>query len=290
MKKLLVILALLFPFSAFAGDYLPYRIVGVPTGTVPYFFGPNAFPVPDMMKNTSSHFSVELDADYAVGNLSPRQDRTFTSVFAVRFPLWSDRVNLSVYGQIHEWYWDNEEVRALRKVDPKYPLSGNTAGDAYFSLDMRLLEERSWLPRLTFRVALKTASGDKYEEARYFDAPGYHFDFCATKTFRISDESFFRAFSASLNAGFVCWQTDMGAQNDALLCAASLGVETSLANLSFDYGGYSGIEKSHDAPTTFKIKLELLPDSSFSPVLFFQKGVRDWPFSQFRFGVKYSFL
>ncbi len=269
--------------------YLPYNIVGDPSGTAPYFFGPSAFPIPDMLKNTSGRFQCQLNGDFSWGNLTPATDYAATFGFKLVIPLWTERANLSAYGQFHEWYWDTPEVRAVRRVDPKYALNGNCAGDVYISMDMRVLNESKYVPRTTVRATIKTASGDDYEKARYFDAPGYIFDACLTKTVPFACDVFFKCISASFNFGFVCWQTDMGCQNDAFLFAGSVELDTKYVNASVDLGKFSGREHYFDQPTSLKVRLEVLPEKRLNPFVLYQKGLKDWPFRQIRGGLTYTF-
>ncbi|MBO4499685.1 MAG: hypothetical protein J5732_05475 [Bacteroidaceae bacterium] len=269
------------------GD-LPYNIIGDPSGTAPYFFGPYAFPVPDILKNTVKNVTVGLTGEYTLGSLTPAKDHTAAVGFSVRLPLWTDRANLSVYGQFHEWYRDTPESRIVRRVSDKYALDGHCAGDVYVSIDMRLLSEKKYVPLVTLRAALKTASGDDYEKARYFDAPGYHFDMSVTKTFHFIRRGFFRSVSASLNTGFLCWQTDIGCQNDAWMFAGSVQLNTKAVNLSVDVGGYYGREKYYDSPQSLKVIAEFLPDKAVSPLFIYQKGLKDWPFEQFKIGLTYT--
>ncbi len=271
-----------------AQEYLPYSIMGHPSGTAPYFFGPSAFPVPDMAKNTSGSVKCQLNGDFSWGHLAPTTDYAATFGFDLKIPLWTDRANLCIYGQFHEWYWDTPEVRKLRRVKPEYALNGNCAGDAYVSIVMRVLNERKYVPLATLRIALKSASGDDYEKARYFDAPGYFFDLCLTKSFKFRNDTFFKSVNASFNFGFVCWQTDIGCQNDAWLLAGSVELDTKIADLSVDIGGYSGREKYYDSPLSAKVRMDILPDRKFSPFVMYQGGLRDWPFNQVRAGVTYS--
>ena len=291
MKRYLfaAILVAAFHLTVQAQEYLPYKVLGDPSGTAPYFFGPNAFPIPDMVKDTRANPTIELDGKYSWGRLAPTTDRTFDVGFAIRLPLWTDRVNLSVYGQVHEWYRDTPEVREIRKVDPKYPLKGHCAGDVYVTVDFRILNERKYVPAMVLRAALKTASGDEYEKARFFDAPGYHFDITATKTFAFRNGGFFKCFKASLNFGFLCWQTDMGSQNDALMAAGSVELDTKYADLSVDCGGYYGREKYYDSPTSLKVRLDLIPEMKINPFVCYQRGLKDWPFDQIKLGIRYSF-
>lgn len=286
---LMLIVAMAFSSKSIAQEYLPYSIIGDPSGTAPYFFGPSAFPVPDMVRNTTGDIRCQLNTDFSWGHLAPTTDYASTFGFDLRIPLWTDRVNLAIYGQFHEWYWDTPEVRQIRKVRPEYALQGNTAGDAYISVDMRVLNERKLIPLTVVRVALKSASGDDYEKARYFDAPGYHFDLCATKSFMTNGDTFIKGFRASFNFGFVCWQTDIGCQNDAWLVAGSLKLDTRWASASVDVGGYYGREHYYDSPTTLKARLSILPEKTLSPFIQFQSGLRDWPFNQIKAGITYSF-
>lgn len=289
-RAVLILMSLLLPVAASAQlpEYLPEPVLGNPSGTAPYFFGPSAFPVPDMLKNTSGRFSFRLNGAYSAGHLAETQDRTATLGFRIVAPLWTERANLSVFGQIHEWYRDTPEARSMRKVSPEYALDGHCAGDVYFSVDMRVLQERRILPCLTLRAALKSASGDDYEKARFYDAPGYFFDACVTKSLQFLQDGFFKSLSASASAGFLCWQTDIGCQNDAAMYAGSLELDTRLFDASVELGGYRGREKYHDSPVTCKFRIEFRKDSPLSPMLQYQVGLRDWPFNQLMIGLTYS--
>ena len=63
MKRLLLALVLaVLPMAAYSGT--PPLDYYTPTGIAPAFFGPNAFPVPDMMTGrTSADFKFEAYAD-----------------------------------------------------------------------------------------------------------------------------------------------------------------------------------------------------------------------------------
>lgn len=267
---------------------LPYNFIGDPSGTAPYFFGPYAYPVPDMLKNTVGNVKIGFTGEYSLGSLTPSKDHTAAVGFSLRLPLWTDRANLSLYGQFHEWYWDTPESRIVRRVSNNYALEGHCSGDVYVSMDMRVIDEKKYVPLVTLRAVLKSASGDDYEKARYFDAPGYHFDLCVTKTFHFVRRGFFRSVSASFNTGFLCWQTDIGCQNDAWILAGSVQLNTKAANLSIDVGGYHGREKYFDSPQSLKVKVDFLPDKALSPLFVYQKGLKDWPFEQFKLGITYT--
>ena len=101
----------------------------------------------------------------------------------------------------------------------------------------------------------------------------------------------------SATAGFVCWQTDRGRQNDAWLLGMKLSWSNPRVSCSAEYGQYNGWEKnrqaesgteSGDCPMALKSRIEL-HFGSFSPFIYMQYGLRDWPFTQLRLGLAWSF-
>ena len=251
------------------------------------YFGPYAFPVPDLLEGrVNDKFSLSLSGDYVVGRLAgnDKQDRTEALTFEVNVPLWSDRVSFTVWGEMHEWYKDNPAVREMRRVDPKYPLSDHDAGSVYFSINMLLLKEKQYSPSLALRASTLTATGDNYEQARHYDAPGYFFDLSAGKSLFFGSHSQLRA---SLSAGFLCWQIDRGTQNDALLLGAKLSYSNRLLKLSAEYGQYSGREHAADNPKAIKFRCDVKA-GKFYPFVYVQHGLEDWPFTQFRAGLRFE--
>jgi len=256
-----------------------------PTWISPNYFGPNAFPVPDMLKCTTGKLEIEANAMGALGSLTPSTDKTVSADLKVRVPLWTDRVNLSVWVQGWEWYWDTEQTRAARRVSPDEPLTGNLQGDFYFSVDMLILRETQKRPAITVRAACKSASGGHYTRARYYDAPGYFMDACISKNFNVSEQL---AISAAATAGFLCWQVDNGRQNDAVMYGVSLGFKTKPVNFAADFGGYVGWKNDGDRPMTLKLRADIIPGSFASPFIAYQRGFIDWPFDQLKVGVTFS--
>ena len=92
----------------------------------------------------------------------------------------------------------------------------------------------------------------------------------------------------ALSAGFLCWQTANGRQNDAVMYGALASLKTGPFNAELNYGGYVGWEGKGDRPMTLKTKLSW----SFgrcSLNAMYQVGFMDWPFHQIRLGATYSF-
>ena len=81
-----------------AQGLLPYNPEDSPTWISTEYFGPNAFPVPDMVKSTTGRLEVEFNGTAGFGYISSAStDRTQSVDFRARIPLWTDRVN-SAYG------------------------------------------------------------------------------------------------------------------------------------------------------------------------------------------------
>lgn len=283
LKSVVIIITALLQSTLLKGrDVLPYNPEDSKTYISTAYFGPNAFPVPDIPKNTTGKLEARINATGSFGALG---DRTVSADFSVRVPLWSERVNVCVWGQKHEWYWDTEEVRTLRRVAAGEPLVGHVDGDFYFSVDMKVLTEKRIRPRVVLRAACKTASGGQYPRARYYDCPGYFFDVCAAKDLTLGKDV---SLTAAVTAGFLCWQVDNGRQNDAVMYGVALGVKSPYIDFAVDYGGYTGWKDEGDRPMTLKLTAEILPRKMVSPYLQYEHGVRDWPFDQVKVGARVS--
>ena len=98
----------------------------------PYYFGPNAFPVPDMLDGTLQHdLRIELDGNHFFGT---RGDHTTDLTLKIQIPLFTDRVNLTAWMPLAEWYTNSDESLAVcrltekAKTDPK-ARKGCVSGD-----------------------------------------------------------------------------------------------------------------------------------------------------------------
>lgn len=93
LKKLLLSLALLLPSAVRAAD--DYAVS-------PRCFGPNALPVPDMLNGTvQKRFYAEVDFDLHKGFYG---DLTKTIFVKANIPLFTPRVNLSLWMPVIEFY------------------------------------------------------------------------------------------------------------------------------------------------------------------------------------------
>lgn len=265
--------------------------LGTPSLVAPGYFGPNAFPVPDMLDGTtSSDLRVELYGDgflcSMVGN--PTDDITLDLFAKATIPLFTDRVNLVIWMPVVEWFRSGPAVNVLRRVqDPDRWISGVDSGDAYVSTDILILDERKRGCGLVLRAALKSASGNSFGTARVYDAPGYFFDVAVGRDIVKSADGK-TVFRTALSAGFLCWQTGNGRQNDAVMYGALASLKTGPFKAEVNYGGYVGWEGKGDRPMTLKTKLSWsIGRCSINAM--YQVGFVDWPFHQVRLGAAYSF-
>ena len=257
----------------------------------PAYFGPNAFPVPDMLDgSTSGDLKVELYGDGFLCSMtsSPSDDITLDLFAKATIPLFSDRVNLVIWMPVVEWFRSGPAVNVQRRVqNPDRWISGIDSGDAYVSTDILILDERKTGCGLVLRAALKSASGNSFGTARVYDAPGYFFDIAAGRNIKVSADGK-TVFRMALSTGFLCWQTANGRQNDAIMYGALASLKTGPFKAEVNYGGYVGWEQKGDRPMTLKTELSW----SFgrcSLNAMYQVGFMDWPFHQIRLGATYSF-
>ena len=95
-------LAALCPLAASAQGDLVKPDRTSPTHISPYYFGPNAFPPPEMLDGSVCHdLRLELYGDYYRGFAG---DYTADISLKVKVPLFTDRVNLTLWWPVMEWW------------------------------------------------------------------------------------------------------------------------------------------------------------------------------------------
>ena len=291
MKRALPIIFLLLLGAAKGQTPIVNPDFDVPTKIAPAYFGPNAFPVPDMLDGrTSSELKLELYGDCFLGTTTGRvADDVTGDLFAkITIPLFTPKVNLTVWMPLFEGFHTSAELNALRRLpDPydKNDLRGMDVGDVYLSPDVRILSQERHHVDMAARAVLKTASANQFHQGRCYDAPGYFFDVAVGRGFELGVNSNLRV---AASTGLLCWQTDNGRQNDAVMYG--LLVAYRYKNFSIDscFGGYAGWENDGDRPMTLKTNLSY-HIGALSLRLGYQAGFMDWPYHQIRLGASYKF-
>ncbi|MFR9523021.1 MAG: hypothetical protein SNH94_00430 [Rikenellaceae bacterium] len=250
------------------------------------YFGPNALPIPDMLDGTtSSDVILGVGGDYFDGH---RGDKTYDMHLKLVVPLFSDRVNVTMWVQaVAEYYQMSDESHEHSRLGDEVAYTGYEFGDAYLTTDIHVMEQSATRPDITLRIGLKTALGYGFFKARYFDNPGYFFDTSVAKSFALGGD-FFEDLRLVGSLGFLCWQTDNGRQNDAVMYGAQAKLKTSKFTLTESFGGYSGWERDGDCPMSIKSELST-KFGRYEPYIQHQYGFRDWPFTQYKLGVAYRF-
>ncbi|MBR4263778.1 MAG: hypothetical protein IKQ48_04300 [Paludibacteraceae bacterium] len=245
-----------------------------PTGIAPAFFGPNAFPVPEMTDGrTYDHLRLEVAAD---GYFGYQNSRTASLFLRAHVPLFTRWANLSVWMPVYEWYSQSDG-------------KGSGAGDAYVSTEVQVLHpdwfhtsKAKYIPQATVRAGFKSASGGQFERRRHFDAPGYFFDLSIGQSLYHRDWEFRLAGSM----GFLCWQTDNGRQNDAVMYGVQALAKHKYVSVQASWGGYAGWERYGDRPMLLRTRIAGHV-RGFEPFVQYQWGIKDYPFHQVRIGLAY---
>lgn len=257
------------------------------TGIAPAYFGPNAFPVPEMLDGrVQKQLRAEIAGD---GYWGFQGDKTADAFARVFIPLFTDRVNLTVWMPVMEWYEMTPERMATCRVPDSLAHRGSGAGDAYFSTDIQILRDKKWAPDIALRAACKSASGGQYELARHYDCPGYFMDLSVGKSWYLGEKQEAKGVELRVagSAGFLCWQTDNGRQNDAVMYGLQLLMKSQYVSLRTTYSGYVGWENDGDKPMIIKGRLSGHA-KQFEPYVEYQYGIKDYPFHMLRVGLAYS--
>ena len=291
MRRLFpVVLLLVVALTARAQTPIEKSDLGVPSKVAPAYFGPNAFPVPLIPEGrTALAISAELSADLYAGLGQPwGEDLTVGPSFRLSLPLFTDRVTLNVWMPIVEWWQYGPETAAYRRLQGNFLQGGkgHDSGGVYISTDIHVLRAKGWRPDILIRACLKTASGNSFNEARYYDAAGYFFDATIANSLRFN--GFARELRGAVSCGFLCWQTDNGRQNDAVQAGVSGMLDTRIFRFEAQCAGYFGWEKDGDMPVTVRARLDFHA-RDFSPFVSAVYGIHDYPFWGISAGLKYRF-
>lgn len=217
----------------------------------PRYFGPNGFPMPELMGGKlSSRWEVELRGEYH----KMTGDKTKDIFARLYIPIVKGRAGITLSGVIQEWYKTSPEVRDERNaVETESPIPCH--GDFVLNCHYQVLTSDKWADVIV-TASLKTASGGRLCDARYTDAASYWFD-CNIGRTLWQDPSSVASIRVQGMVGFYCWMTNnlVHRQNDAL--CYGLGIQGTYRNfkLDCDYSGIQGYRGDGDKPMVFRSKL-----------------------------------
>ncbi|MCC8143926.1 MAG: hypothetical protein LUD02_14790 [Tannerellaceae bacterium] len=228
----------------------------------PRYFGPNAFPVPEVRNGkVGNRYEIEFRGEYHYYTGDKTTD-LFTRAY---IPFVKGRVALEVSFLWKEHYKLTPETRDERHaVDLKSPVNYN--GDVIVSTIFQVLQSDQWVDILV-SANIKTASGGRLVDARFTDAASYWFDANFGRDLVNSihgDYNYYIRMQAVM--GFYCWMTNdtVHRQNDAL--SYGIGFSGGYGNfaLTTNLAGFKGYENNGDRPLilrnnlTYEIKKNII--------------------------------
>ena len=240
--------------------------------------GPNALPVPEVNQGTTrkkTELKVGTDLHFSPG------DKTQNPNTSLYLPLYTPKVGLQLQIVPIEFYQTDtitRDFRAARNRSGK----GYAVGDFYISTFVQVVENHKTLPDIMLSINLKTASGNKFSDARFTDAPAYYMDLSFGKNYTLNASKNI-TLRPYLMGGFYVWQMRgfTQPQNDALLYGLGAKLATDHFTLFSSLAGYHGYLKNGDSPLVFRANFRTNFKGRINYSLRYQKGIKDFPFNTF---------
>ena len=217
----------------------------------PRFFGPNAFPLPELRSGyIENSWEVEVRGEYHTYP-GDQTKNIYTRLF---IPIAQGRAGFEFSYTFLEYYNMTPETVAERHASGQSWREG-TKGDVIFSsfYNFTQHDRRSCL---LFEATLKTTSGKRLSDARHTDAAAYWFDLNAGYyLFGSTHSTSFLRLQALV--GFYCWMTNdiMHRQNDAFLFSAGSSAGYKNLTIQADIAGFYGYLNNGDRPFMLRTKL-----------------------------------
>lgn len=217
----------------------------------PRYFGPNAFPMPEMRSGkVPSRYEVEVRGEYHYFS----GDKTKNLFTRALLPFAKGRAGVEVSVRFFEDYKMTPETRDERfAVETESPITCH--GDVVVSSFFQVLNSKKWFDAMV-TINLKTASGGRLCDARYTDAAAYWFD---VNLGRDLVKSTPEGFSLRLQAlfGFYCWMTNdlVHRQNDAIAYGGGLIAKYRPVTFSSELVGFNGYKDNGDSPMQWRNNL-----------------------------------
>jgi hypothetical protein len=277
MKKTIFLIFLFLPFPCFSQDWRDGMDSLIYT---PRYFGPNAFPVPEINSGKiDDEYKLEMRFDFhqATG------DNT-RNLYAKMYLPFGRKASLEASWVIREFYHTSEAIKLERHAYNMQPANGNACvGDVVINAYYQLIESEKWMDVL-FSFGVKTASGNMVVDARYTDAANYWFDMNFGKNlFQTEEKDVYLRLVAKM--GFYCYMTNnrVHRQNDALMGGGGLKIRLKNIYADADLRGFSGYWNNGDSPFLFRTELKYrLKNHSF--FINYSEGLHDWIFTTYSAG------
>ncbi len=282
-KYLLAFVLLLLPLSCFSYDWRD-RMDSVTYS--PRYFGPNAFPIPEVLSGKiSTEYEIEARYDYHDGEGDQTQD-----IFLRGYFPFGKKAAIEISGVLQETYKTSKEVMDERHAASTETIEGATTcrGDVIINATYQLLENEKIMD-IIGRFGLKTASGNWLANARYTDAANYWLDLDIGKDL-LRSEKRDKYLRMSIMGGFYCYMTNdrVHRQNDAWLLGGGFQGRYRNVYAEADISGFEGYMNNGDEPLIFRSKLKYRY-KGHSLFFRYQYGLNDLLFQTYSGGYSFSF-
>jgi hypothetical protein len=219
----------------------------------PRYFGPNAFPMPEL-RSGKSPVSYEVEARYDYHDYVG--DQTKDLFLRALLPIVKGRAGVEVRFVVWEDYLLTPATRDERHTAGLASLSYEShSGDVELTAFFQLLESERWCDAM-FSLNIKTASGGRLCDARFTDAASYWVDVTAGRDLFRSPGGR-SSLRLQAMAGFYCWMTNdmVHRQNDAISFGGGLTGVYRHFTLSSDLSGFAGYANNGDRPLQWRNNL-----------------------------------
>jgi hypothetical protein len=246
-----LVLICLLPATAYGEGWRDKTLLLV---YAPRYFGPSAFPVPELRSGKSPvHYEAEVRGEYHYYT----GDRTKDLFLRALLPIVKGRAGIEISLVAWEKYRMTPETRDERNAAGVESLPDESHnGDVMLSAFFQLIQSEKWADAM-FSLNLKTASGGRLCDARFTDAATYWVDLTAGRDIlRSSDRRY--ALRIQAMAGFYCWMTNdmVHRQNDAILYGAGVTGTFRRITAASGLAGFSGYKNNGDRPLLWRNSLQ----------------------------------
>ncbi len=219
----------------------------------PRYFGPSAFPIPELRSGKAPHrFEAEIQGRYHYYS----GDKTKDIFLRALIPVVKERVGLEITWIVAEKYKLTPETRDERNaVDVELPDHESYSGDIVISTFFQVLRSEKWADVLV-SLNLKTASGGRLCDARFTDAASYWLDLTAGKDL-LKNYTGTASLRMQALVGFYCWMTNdrVHRQNDAISYGAGFTGTFKNFTLTTNLSGFYGYKDNGDRPVVLRNNL-----------------------------------
>ncbi|MBN1649731.1 MAG: hypothetical protein JW857_00305, partial [Bacteroidales bacterium] len=217
----------------------------------PGYFGPNAFPIPEI---NQGKLKSNLEIETALEEHFNSHEHTLNIYSKVFIPIEKNKIGLILSIVPIEYYAYDTVIRDQR-FSRNYEGKGFASGDLYLGTQIQLLSDRIGWPDVLLGINIRSASGNEFGSARFPDSPGYYFNLSLGKAYEFQNKRL-KSIRMYTDLGFYVWQTNLEAhfQNDALLYGGGIQLNTKTYSITNEIGGLYGYLNNGDRPLVYRFR------------------------------------